>query len=349
MKTTKRNAFTLIELLVVIAIIGVLVGLLLPAVQQAREAARRMSCSNNMKQQGLAIANYESANRRLPLGGFLSQAYIKSMRSNPYGSRVYSHGHSWMLAILPYCEKNNLFQDLDFEGIDSAHTGLITSGGNLHNKNILQNVPIDMYWCPSSTLGRWDGGTGACRPNYAGVAGAADSAMMTKFPSLFSEVSTPTPGGTTGWGIRSATGALISELSMDGKTRQKLSMKDFTDGTSKTLMACEQSGVLVRKSDSKKRYETSSHGHAFVIGPVGDEKRDWNITTIRYAINDVDWEKDGIGGGGVYGQNKPMYSSHPGIANGLFVDGSVQNFNESMALQTLFNLCNRSDGNVIQQ
>jgi len=93
----RRRAFTLIELLVVIAIIGVLVGLLLPAVQQAREAARRSSCTNNLKQIGLAIHNYTDARRSLPLGSNLPTTY----QDNAYG-------HSFVVFILPFLEEQSL-------------------------------------------------------------------------------------------------------------------------------------------------------------------------------------------------------------------------------------------------
>jgi prepilin-type N-terminal cleavage/methylation domain-containing protein/prepilin-type processing-associated H-X9-DG protein len=98
----RRNAFTLVELLVVIAIIGVLVGLLLPAVQHARAAARRISCFNNLKQLGLGLHNYESAHRKLPPG------YI--YKPGPQGNRA---GLGWGAMILPQLEQSNVYAQLN--------------------------------------------------------------------------------------------------------------------------------------------------------------------------------------------------------------------------------------------
>ncbi len=95
-----RSGFTLVELLVVIAIIGVLVGLLLPAVQSAREAARRMQCSNHLRQVGLAMHNYESANRRLPAGW---------IANDPDGEP----GWGWAVALMPYMEQNDVHSRID--------------------------------------------------------------------------------------------------------------------------------------------------------------------------------------------------------------------------------------------
>jgi prepilin-type N-terminal cleavage/methylation domain-containing protein len=86
----QRSAFTLVELLVVIAIIGILIALLLPAIQAAREAARRSQCSNNMKQMGLAALNFESSRKGLP----------------PF--RIGDHEQTWMVLILPYMEETRL-------------------------------------------------------------------------------------------------------------------------------------------------------------------------------------------------------------------------------------------------
>src|SRR5262244_2375336 len=89
-QSTRRPAFTLVELLVVIAIIGILVALLLPAIQAAREAARRAQCSNNLKQMGLATLNFESSRKLLP------------------PERVADHQQTWMVLLLPYMEETQL-------------------------------------------------------------------------------------------------------------------------------------------------------------------------------------------------------------------------------------------------
>ncbi len=101
-----RRAFTLIELLVVIAIIGVLVALLLPAVQQAREAARRTQCKNNLMQLGLALHNYEMAYERLPPGTV--------DLSRPIRSEAKGYHMGWMIQILPYIDQPNVFDHFDF-------------------------------------------------------------------------------------------------------------------------------------------------------------------------------------------------------------------------------------------
>ncbi len=117
------RGFTLVELLVVIAIIGILVGLLLPAVQAAREAARRMQCSNNLKQLALALHNYESTYQTFP----------------PCG--IQSNQMSWSVMMLPFIEQDNLYQGFNF------------SSGNwrLHGRNALvKGVLVPSYQCPSA-------------------------------------------------------------------------------------------------------------------------------------------------------------------------------------------------------
>ena len=128
----KRQAFTLVELLVVIAIIGILIALLLPAVQAAREAARRISCANNLMQLGIAVQGYESAHEVLPPG--------VSDPVNPVQSLPVSLHHSWITYLLPYIEQNNAFKQIDFK----------SSVYGPANKAVY-DLSIEVLMCPSDT------------------------------------------------------------------------------------------------------------------------------------------------------------------------------------------------------
>ncbi|MEW4561035.1 DUF1559 domain-containing protein [Bremerella sp. JC770] len=145
-----RHGFTLVELLVVIAIIGVLIALLLPAVQQAREAARRMQCGNNLKQIGLAMHTYHDTHQTLP-----------PISVNPTGdnSGMWKESWGWGALILPQLEQDNLYEACK-----------IREGNHLENElEGLAETPLDVYRCPT------DVGADIDDPAYAWLEGAAAS------------------------------------------------------------------------------------------------------------------------------------------------------------------------------
>jgi prepilin-type N-terminal cleavage/methylation domain-containing protein/prepilin-type processing-associated H-X9-DG protein len=127
----KKDGFTLIELLVVIAIIAILIGLLLPAVQKVREAAARMKCVNNLKQIGLALHNFESANQRFPSGYLPATTYTD-------GATDTAPGWGWATLILPYLEQDNLYRSINLN-LPVQHS---------QNAAAVQQV-VKLYLCPS--------------------------------------------------------------------------------------------------------------------------------------------------------------------------------------------------------
>ena len=123
-----------------IAIIGLLIGLLLPAVQAAREAARRMQCANNLKQLGLAMLNYESVYKRLPRGMCADTA------GNLAEARVRTRGHGWGLCILPFMEQQSLYNQFDFRiPLIAFPRGPATNS----NEDALSGVSLPTFLCPS--------------------------------------------------------------------------------------------------------------------------------------------------------------------------------------------------------
>jgi prepilin-type N-terminal cleavage/methylation domain-containing protein/prepilin-type processing-associated H-X9-DG protein len=338
----RPSAFTLIELLVVIAIIGVLIGLLLPAVQKVREAANRVKCQNNLKQIGLACHNYLSSEGGFPPGSEASPALVGS---------VYNYGHSWMVLLLPYIEQDSLYRELDLKGTHTpgeTATGLVYSnaflnnGSNDYNGNLLRGLFISIYVCPSSTLPNYGltgidppGPQGVLMPSYTGIAGAVND------PSAINMDGNGNVNEATG--IVSQGGVMFTISSQPYPAR--LQTTDITDGTSNTMLVGEQSDWCVDSGGVK--YDCrSDFGHGFTMGGGRNEFRQWNNTSVRYAINDKSWNLMGVGNP-YYGCNRPIQSAHTGGANVLFCDGSVHFLSDGLALTTLYNLANRNDGNPV--
>jgi prepilin-type N-terminal cleavage/methylation domain-containing protein/prepilin-type processing-associated H-X9-DG protein len=151
----RRTGFTLVELLVVIAIIGVLVALLLPAVQAAREAARRMQCSNHLKQWGLALHNYESANKCFP-SGVIRGASPSTTSDGSTGANGVNRRQSYVISVWPYFEQQTLADNYDFT---------LSFYAPKNRPMVLTQVP--MYYCPSDRKAFWKGDQYIrCRGNY---------------------------------------------------------------------------------------------------------------------------------------------------------------------------------------
>jgi prepilin-type N-terminal cleavage/methylation domain-containing protein len=330
------HGFTLVELLVVIAIIGILVALLLPAVQAAREAGRRMQCGNNLKQLGEALHNYHDTNLAFPSG-------CRSHQIAP----GWVWGHAWPVAILPYSEQRPLYDQLDLTGstCPSKQTGLIYQSStvtyNIYNGKLVAGVGIPFLFCPSSTLDPFvlkgtivPGALGAAGPTYTATTGAVDHYTAVNKDGQTNQHRAR--------GIQSRGGVLLPN--------QFLRIGDIADGTSNTVMLGEQSGWCFDASGTKVDCR-SDYGHSFMMGTtpesyINSEDRWFNTTTVRYGINHRAWNSTGVGDQ-YYGCNRPIQSAHPGGAQVLLSDGAVRFLGDSLALQTWFDLVNRNDAHPL--
>ena len=315
----QRKAFTLVELLVVIAIIGILIGMLLPAVQQVREAARRVQCANQLRQWALAMHNYESANMEFPPGLNCptdgSGGAFRPTNTFLDGSRVASppiNGKfsNWMIATFPFIEQNGLFNMLDLTVREQQGTAL---GGE---SAISTNV-IETLICPSDVSER----------------------VVNSFGNFWFGVNSY-------FGVAGTQSHFINSITNDGMLYQNSSVGfgDLPDGSSNTLLVGERFSQDDEWADFGKRrgwaWSSALSAQDCIIGA---------LEPINYQL------PEGVGGA----DRDPSFaftdrklnsfsSGHPGGSNFAAADGSTHFLtNQSTAsLETLQALCIRNDGLV---
>ena len=319
---TFSSGFTLIELLVVIAIIAVLVSLLLPAVQQAREAARRTQCKNNLKQLGLAMHNYHDTFLTFPIG-------------NLYSGTTKSNGWSWMSYLLPYVELTNDYNQLNFNyaGRCAEYMGqqdTLTPGGNWTWRK-----PKPVLSCPSDPNGGgiFSGSTGAgvylvangsmAVANYLGVAGKTlnwDCGMGPLWPFTSSD-NIPCQDKSGYEGI----------FYNNSRTR----IGDVTDGTSNTCAIGE------RGQNKSLSYGWPLCGRGYP--PLFSGRKDHILEMYTFSQGVPDDNPDSGP------SNQKYWSWHAGGAQFTMADGSVQFFSYSMDTNIYKALGTRAGGEVIGQ
>jgi len=336
---TVRRGFTLIELLVVIAIIGVLVGLLLPAVQSAREAARRNSCLNNLKQLGLGCLNYESANSYFPTaGGNFGTFWASGEIQAPRGRE----NLGWAYQILPFTEQQTL---VDQRGSGSApNYGLPT----------IMAASIPEHTCPSRGLRiAVDGaGTLAHLTDYAGVMNSEEDTPGWARDGGESQPNNPAEENTC-W-----TGIIKKGYHHDWSTPPhpaitnyaRVGFKDITDGSSKTIMLAEKSAQGLHGN-----YQLTGGGDVWFEFPGRFAASDWGSMRQFGSSNwkvrgDFEETRPGWAWVGGVGDNPARTmelgfgSAHPSTFSAVMGDGSVKTIPLSADMGVLISLGRRADG-----
>jgi prepilin-type N-terminal cleavage/methylation domain-containing protein len=334
-----RRAFTLVELLVVIAIIGILIALLLPAVQAARESARRLQCVNNLKQIGLALLVYHETHRTFPPGGaYMNDApggvYIGNPHTGDQGWKSDSAG--WTTLILPYIEQAALYDQFDFSRryLETPNTVAATK-------------PVETYFCPSQTEYRW-----SLDPRFY----VRERVAVNQFTKRWVETKQATfhyqgvcgPVGTNPLGglyeldtrPSEATGGRYSPIGTQGvlPRGEGRRIREIVDGTSKTFMVGELSWSGAVPDEMWEQQNTISGPYLSYARASGG-----NMATIYQSvvtpINSTglipaDWNMVSYG------------SEHPGGTNFVQADGAVRFVSESVDFATYLAAASRNGSEV---
>ncbi len=319
----RSRAFTLIELLVVIAIIAILIALLLPAVQQAREAARRTQCKNNMKQLGLAFHNYHDVMKTFPYGWSL-------------GSNL--HLSSWGIMLLPYLDQAPLYNRFNssIPAINEAGAvGFQPASAVTQNLDVIR-TPLTVYMCASAavpltthnyTLPANAGGAGVPPLAINWTAARSDYCATTGVLGAFANIAYNNSAGSFRNGI-------LIQVGMGQKTGT-LGVRDVTDGTSNTFLIGERLGG----TDIYMKRQKATNP-AIVAAGVANGGGWGDFLNGEHWLGGALY--DGTpGAGGPCGINctnargAGFYSWHEGGCHFLMADGAVRFISENVAQSTL--------------
>lgn len=354
----RRKAFTLVELLVVIAIIGILVALILPAVQAAREASRRMACSNNLKQIGLACHNFESARKVFPRSG----EHLVKVGGNVLKTQCFQGP---LTMILPYMEQSNVFDQIDIrlrhnEGANASAAMLEAGPG----------ATIKAYLCPTNPLRtKARDSQGFACSDYAGLPYVEISAAIASQAQI-PEGRYPTALTSDSYDLQYYTNYSASDPTISSsktfqlKTSAELqSIGKFdpywggaplaatTDGTSNSILFYEDVGR------SEAMDGTGGPPNSYLDPIDGMARRHWRWSepdNTSGASKGVNNNKSPMNGPSTCpwryhdcGPNNEMFSFHPGGAQMVMADGSVRFLSETVDARTFFALGTRANAEAV--
>jgi prepilin-type N-terminal cleavage/methylation domain-containing protein/prepilin-type processing-associated H-X9-DG protein len=349
-RTKRTRGFTLIELLVVIAIIAILIGLLLPAVQKVREAAARAQCQNNLKQMGLAVANYESTYGKLPTSGEGSNAAVNGTAfTNQPPASPGTPMHSLFTYLLPFIEQQNLFNMID----PNQYYNAASAAYPLHAA-AFKNV-IKIYICPSYPFESKDSlGYGYVHYGatvytdivvYPGQGGSAmpvgerdklharQRGTLDNMPPSLAQISDGTSNT-----------FLITD---DGARRENyITNPAYLDPATSLGIAVDQGGAF----PTRRFWRWGEQDSGF--GVSGDPLLD--TVTTGFAVVNNNFSSPGTDGpNGCWklvnncGPNDEIFSFHIGGAQAVFADGHVQYIVQSISPVTAASLTSRAGGEII--